>query len=223
VALVVATAGIFAVWGNAIVFRADVLPDHVALPEVPGWTRAPLSTRAPWVPFYPGADRFLIGRYQDQAGDPIDLSIAVFGGQHDGKELVTFGTGVLRENDGWVRVEDVAPIAGGSAMRITAPGNVERIVATWYRIGDVVTTNPSVVKVETLKAKFLGGPQRAVAVHVSAEVLPGRDPRAAIERFLGALGPIDVLADRVAGVNQIASERASPTPPAPRAAAPIGS
>ncbi len=42
---------------------------------------------------------------------------------------------------------------------------------------------------------MLGGPQRAVAVHVSAEVLPGRDPRAAIEAFVAALGPIDVLAD----------------------------
>ncbi|MGN6270090.1 MAG: exosortase A [Sphingomonas sp.] len=227
VALVVATAGIFPVWGNAIVFRADALPDHIDLPQVPGWTRAPLSTRAPWVPYYPAADRFLIGRYADAAGDAVDLSIAEFGGQHDGKEVVTFGTGVLRENDAWVRVEDVTPIDGGSAMRITAPGNVERIVATWYRIGDVVTANPSVVKVETLKAKFLGGPQRAVAVHVSAEILPGRDPRVAIERFLSALGPIDVLADRVAGANRPSTGSGrtgvGEAPSAPRAAAPIGS
>jgi EpsI family protein len=198
--LAIATAGIFPVWGNAVIFRTDLLPDHIELPEVPGWIRAPLSSRAPWVPNYPGADRFLFGRYVDAAGEPVDLGIAVFGGQHDGKELVTFGSGVLRENDVWVRVEDTAPIAGGSAMRITAPGNVERIVATWYRVGDVLTANPGVVKLQTLKAKLLGGPQRAVAVHVSAEILPGHDPRAAIVRFLNALGPIDVLADREAGM-----------------------
>jgi len=220
-ALTIATAGILPIWGNALEVRADVLPEQVALPEVPGWHRAPLSTRAPWVPYYPAADRFLIGRYADGRGNSVDLALAVFGGQHDGKELVTFGTGALRENDVWVRVEDVPDIAGGGAMRITAPGGVERIVATWYRVGNVVTANPSVVKVETLKAKFLGGPQRAVAVHLSAEVLPGHDPRAAIERFLAALGPIDALADRVAGANRpsTGSERTAPSNIAP----PVGS
>jgi EpsI family protein len=213
--LTVAIAGIFPVWGNAIVFRADLLPEHIALPAVPGWTRAPLSTRAPWAPYYPAADRFLFGRYVDAEGDAVDLGIAVFGGQHDGKELVTFGTGVLRENDVWVRVEDVPPIAGGSAMRITAPGPVERIVATWYRVGNVVTANPGIVKVETLKAKFLGGPQRAVGVHVSAEVLPGHDARGAIERFLAALGPVDAMADKVSSVRaepvEAPSEKSGPS------------
>ncbi|HEU4960263.1 MAG TPA: exosortase A [Sphingomonas sp.] len=196
-ALVVASSGIFAVWANAFAFRADVLPEEIALPDVPGWHREPLSIRAPWVPYYPGADRFLFGRYGDGRGDLVDLGIAVFGGQHEGKELVTFGTGVLRENDVWVRVEDVAPIAGGSAMRITAPGNVERIVATWYRVGDVLTASPGIVKIETLKAKLLGGPQRAVAIHLSAEVRPGTDARGAIERFLGAVGPLDRVVDGV--------------------------
>jgi len=198
-ALVVGSSGTFMVWANALVFRADLLAEEIALPEVPGWHREPLSTRAPWVPYYPGADRFLFGRYGDAQGDLVDLGIAAFGGQHEGKELVTFGTGVLRENDVWVRVEDVPPIAGGSAMRITAPGNVERIVATWYRLGDVLTANPAVVKIETLKAKLLGGPQRAVAIHLSAEVRPGVDARGEIERFLGAAGPLDRLADRVVG------------------------
>jgi len=50
------------------------------------------------------------------------------------------------------------------------------------------------VKLETLKAKLLGGPQRAVAVHVSAEILPGHDPRAAMERFVRDQGwPIPVM------------------------------
>jgi hypothetical protein len=85
-------------------------------------------------------------------------------------------------------------------MRITAPGPVERQVATWYRIGNVLTSDPKIVKLETLKAKLLGGPQRAVAIHVSAETLPDHDPRAAMAKFLAALGPLDVLADRSAGM-----------------------
>ena len=108
--------------------------------------------------------------------------------------------GAIREYDVWVRIEDLPDLAGGSTMRVTAPGRVERQIATWYRVGNVVTHNDRVVKLETLKVKLLGGPQRAVAVHVSAEVLPDRNPRAAMQRFVRALGPIDRLADRSAGL-----------------------
>jgi hypothetical protein len=52
------------------------------------------------------------------------------------------------------------------------------------------------VKLETLKARLLGGKQRAAAIHLSAEVLPGADPRAEIARFVGALGPLDRLVDK---------------------------
>jgi hypothetical protein len=100
----------------------------------------------------------------------------------------------------WLRVADLPDLAGGSAMRITAPGPVERQVVTWYRVGDTLTYKGPVVKLETLKAKLLGGPQRAVAVHVSAEAVPGHDPRAAMAAFVAALGPIERLADRSAGM-----------------------
>jgi len=199
-ALVLTVAGIFPAWSAAIAGRAQALPNAITLPEVPGWHRAPMSVRAPWAPNYPGADHYLIGRYENDRGDAVDLAVAVYGSQHEGKELVSFGVGAIREDDVWVRIEDLPDIAGGSVIRATAPGPVERRIATWYRVGDVVTHDDRAVKLETLKARLLGGPQRAVAVHVSAEVMPGRDPRAAIEAFLAALGPIDVLADRSAGM-----------------------
>jgi exosortase A len=199
-ALVLTVAGTFPTWSAAIAGRTQALPNAISLPDVPGWHRAPMSIRAPWSPYYPGADHYLIGRYDNEAGDVVDLAIAVYGSQHEGKEIVSFGVGAIREDDVWVRIEDLPDLAGGSTMRVTAPGRVERQIATWYRVGDVVTHSDRTVKLETLKAKLFGGPQRAVAVHVSAEVLPGRDPRVAMERFVQALGPIDRLADRSAGL-----------------------
>ena len=202
--LVLATAAIFPAWSGAVAARAQALPSHIDLPDVTGWHRAFLSTRAPWEPFHPGADHHLFGRYADDRGDAVDVAIAVYGAQAQGRELVGFGTGVLREEDRWVRIADMPPIDGGSAMRITAPGPgrqaVERIVATWYRVGDVTTHDERLVKVATMRARLFGGPQRAVAVHLSAEVLPGHDPVAAIRAFRVALGPIDALADRSAGM-----------------------
>jgi exosortase A len=201
-ALVLATVAIFPAWSVAIASRAQVLPAHIDLPEIPGWHRVPVSVRAPWTPYYPGADHYLFGRYADASGATVDMSIAVFGNQHEGKELIAFGIGVLRQEDRWVRVEDLADTvdgagAAGSTMRITAPGPIERIVATWYRVGDDTTTqDDTLVKIETMKARLLGGPQRAVAIHLSVE---GSDPRP-IVRFLMALGPIARVADAAAGM-----------------------
>lgn len=190
----------FPLWAWAIDQRTATLPDRIALPQVAGWRLDPRGGGAAWVPNYPTADHFLIGRYVDDSGASIDLAIAVYAGQREGRELVAFGIGPLRENDRWVRIGGLPDIAGGSTMRITAPGPVERIVASWYRVGQVVTGSEARVKLETLKTKLFGGPQHAVAVHVSAQVVPGVDTQAAIARFLATLGPIDRLADRSAGL-----------------------
>ena len=195
-ALVLATVAAFPAWSAVVASRAQSLPAHIDLPEIASWRRVPVSTRAPWMPYYPGADHYLFGRYADTNGAEVDMGIAVFGSQHEGKELIAYGAGVLREEDRWVRVADLPDIAGGSVMRITAPGPVERIVATWYRVGDTTTQDETLVKIETMKARLLGGPQRAVAIHLSVE---GVDPRP-IARFLAALGPIAPVADHAAGM-----------------------
>ena len=199
--LVLATVLVFPAWSAAVGARTFPLPAQVALPDAPGWRRAPLDTRAPWSPHYPAADHFLLGRYVDASGDAVDLSIAVFARQREGAELIAFGTGVLREADRWIRVEDQPPIAGGATMRITTTARdgapAERVVATWYRVGGVTTAAPLRVKLATTEARLFGGDQTAVAVHASAAVRPGRDSRAAIARFMVAAGPIDRMADRV--------------------------
>ncbi|MFN3433439.1 MAG: exosortase A [Sphingomonas sp.] len=199
----VAVAAAWPAWSAAIAQRATPLPERIDLPQVAGWRRVPLGTAAPWQPYYPGADHVLFGRYARGDGAAVDLAVAVFGSQGEGHKIGAFGTGVIREEDRWVRIADLPPIAGGAALRMTAPGAngtpVERIVATWYAVGDRVTADERVVKIETMKAKLLGGPQRAVAIHLSAEVAPGQDAAAAIAAFAAALGPAAQWGDRIAG------------------------
>lgn len=190
-ALVLATAAAFPAWSAALAHRSTPLPAHLDLPDVPGWRRVPLSTRAPWRPFYPGADHQLVGRYADAAGHEVDVGVAVFASQSEGRELIAYGTGA--ESNPWLRVADLPPIAGGAAMRMTAPGPVERVVATWYWVGGHVTADPAAVKLLTLKARLLGGDQRAVAIHLSAEVRGG-DGAAAITAYLASAGPVDRIA-----------------------------
>jgi EpsI family protein len=134
-------------------------------------------------------------RYADAQG-AVDVAVAVYDRQGQGRELAAFGTGVLREDDRWVRVADLAPIDGGSMMRITAPGPVLREVVTWYRIAGITTADERRVKVETARARLLGGDQRAAAIYVSAIAAPGADPQDTIRRFLAAAGPVDRLVAR---------------------------
>ena len=187
--LVLVLAAVFPTW-SAAANRPASLPPQLYLPELPGWRRAPISTVAPWQPHHPGADHTLFGRYVDKAGNTVDLAVAVYARQCEGAELIAFGTGVLREADRWLRVADLPPIAGGRAMRIQAPGPVERVVATCYRVGDVDAPTPMQVKRRTAEARLLGRSNRALVVHLSTEVTPGRDPRATIARFRQTLGSL---------------------------------
>ncbi|GAA4763351.1 exosortase A [Stakelama sediminis] len=199
--LVLGVAVLFVAWSSAIAHRHDTLPAHVTMPDVPGWHRVAMPQQAPWVPNYPNADHFVIGRYQDASGARVELAVALYDSQRDGKEVVGFGIGPIRENGKWVRVEDEPDLDGGSVMRMTWPGPVYRQVATWFRVGNVLTSDPRTVKLATLKAKLLGGRQRAVAILVSAQEEKGRNTRADMARFVKVLGPLDRLADRMAGAN----------------------
>jgi EpsI family protein len=197
--LALTVASLFLGWSSLIAARAAPLPAKVELPQVAGWHRVGPSSVAPWSPYYPGADHFLIGHYADGRGRTVDLAVAVYASQHEGKELVGFGIGAIRENDRWVRIADLPDLAGGHALRMTGPGRVERATVSWYRVGDTLTGSDKRVKFETLKTKLLGGNQAAVAVLVSAGQGPDQGAQATIEDFLGALGPVDVFADRMAG------------------------
>lgn len=196
--LVPTVASLFLGWSSLIAARAAPLPPQIDLPQVAGWQRVPLSRVAPWSPNFPGADHFLIGRYADAQGHAVDLAIAVHASQREGKELVGFGIGAIRENDRWIRIADLPPMAGGHAIRMVGPARVERHVVSWYRVGDTLTGSDTRVKLATLKTKLLGGNPAAVAVLLSAEQAGGGD--AAIRDFLAAIGPVDALADRMAGI-----------------------
>jgi len=182
------------VWSGAVA-AAGVrdLPAQTALPEIPGWQRVPRAPGIPWQPHFAGADRIVLGHYRDAEGRNVDLAIALFARQSEGRELVGFGQGAAAPQGRWAWTADAAPPPDGRAERIASHG-LERQVVSFYRVGDIVTGSGVGVKLETLKVRLLGGPQRAVAVLVSSESRP------AIDDFLGVLGPIAPLADRAAGL-----------------------
>jgi exosortase A len=179
---------------------ARAVPAGLALPQVQGWQIVPQGQGRAWQPHYAGADLIRLGHYRDGQGRNVDLAIVVFASQSEGRELVGFGQGAVQPEGAWAWTANAAPPPDGRAERIASNG-VAREVLSFYRVGDVLTGSGVKVKLETLKTRLLGGPQRAVAILVSAEdSAAGVSARPALDDFVRALGPLDRLADRAAGL-----------------------
>jgi EpsI family protein len=193
-AVAVALAALPLAWSGAIAAAgAHPLPAAAVLPHVPGWQLVPAGTGRPWQPQFAGADRVTLLHYRDGRGRTVDFAIAIFARQSEGRELVGFGQGAAPPGSAWAWTADSAPPPNGRAERIASHG-LEREVLSFYRVGDIVTGSAVGVKLETMRVRLLGGRQRAVAL------LAASDSRAAIDDFVVALGPVDRLADRAAGL-----------------------
>jgi exosortase A len=197
----IALAALGPLWSSAVsATGSHDVPATIGLPDVPGWQRIPAGAGMEWSPHYAGADRVVLAHYRDARGRIVDLAIAVFARQSEGRELVGFGQGAVVPNGRWAWTADAPPPPDGRAERIASHG-VAREVLSFYRIGNVLTGSQMGVKLETMKVRLFGGPQRAVAVLVSAQAPASEtEPRPAIDDFLRALGPIAPIADRAAGL-----------------------
>nr|WP_319291475.1 exosortase A [Sphingobium sp.] len=196
----IAIAAISPVWASLMTSGSGDLPTSVSLPQVPGWSRTVSPQAYPWQPHFRGADHLLAGRYADKSGRVVDLAIAVYARQQDGRELVGFGQGAVGPDSEWAWTEPAPAPANGHGERITAPGPVVRDVMSFYSVDGFVTGSAGKVKLQTLKARLLGHDQRAVAILVSAEDKERQSAQAAMTAFLRDLGPVKELADASAGI-----------------------
>lgn len=188
-------------WTSILAAQDSPVPDKIALPAVAGWEKVDYQPLYPWQPQFDGASHQLLGRYRNSStGMEVDLSIAVYDRQAEGREIVGYGQGALVPDSKWSRNRTLEAPEGAVAVELIAPGPVVRDVVSFYRIGGKLTGSGSVVKLETLKSNIFGGPQQAVAILVSSETKREASPRIPINAFLADLGPVDKLADAMAGL-----------------------
>lgn len=188
-------------WLAATAAVADPLPARMDLPAVRGWSRVDAPQAYPWKPRFDGANHFVTGRYRNNAGQVVDLSIAAYDRQEGERKLVGFGQGAVDPAAEWVWSSPARAPMRGLGEQITAPGPIVRHVVSFYVVGDGQPTGSKPrVKIETMIARLLGRDQRAVAIMVSAEEVDGHPSDAAISAFLTDLGDVKELADRSAGI-----------------------
>jgi len=191
------TALVPILWSSALAAgggRLTAAP--VAMPAVPGWTAVRQGAGLAWTPHFPGADRFGIAQYRDAQGRIVDLAVAAYGDQAEGREIVGYGIGATGPASRWTWGADGGTVDGGRAIRIVGPGDAARDVLIFYRIGAITTGSEARVKLETLKARLFGGSRSAVAILLSAEAPPGGSARPVLDAFMRALGPIAPMAER---------------------------
>lgn len=186
---ILALAALPLVWSAAAAASAGAVAADFRLPDVPGWQR--IGGSRDWRPRFAGADLYRLARYRDARGRTVDLAVAAYASQEEGRELVGFGQG---EAERWAWTADVPAPPGGRAERIASHGLV-RETLVFYRIGGELTGSETAVKLATMRVRLLGGPQHGVAVLVSGA------SRSAVDDFLAALGPVERLADRAAGAD----------------------
>jgi EpsI family protein len=199
--LVLAIAALPVAWSTVVANRGTNVPSRIYLPQVKGWIVVPYAPSYPWKPRFDGNTHNLLGRYRNASGAEVDLFIAVYDRQREGRELVGYGQGAVDPGSRWAWTENLSAPDNAKAERITAPGPVAREVISFYRVGGVTTGSSAKTKLATMKARLLGGNQQAVAILVSAERQGDKSPRALLDIFIKDMGNVDKMADRMAGLD----------------------
>jgi exosortase A len=187
-------------WSALATSGASPVPGKIALPDVPGWSRVDYAPQRPWQPHFANANHTLLGRYRNAAGQEADLYIAVYDRQSEGRELIGFGQGAVGPDSKWSWIAGCTNPENGRCERISMDNKSLREVVSYYRVNGVTSGSGGDIKLATMKARLFGGKQQAVAVLVSSERIGKAEPRPAIDAFVKALGNIDNLADRAAGL-----------------------
>lgn len=194
-ALIVGSVLVWSKAGEAL--RAE-LPDRAALPMVDGWTQSTVPAGAlSWKPRAEGADMRLAGRYRDGEGHEVDVFVALYSSQGDGREPGGFGQGALPPEAGWSWHSHGPKFPDGTSELLRGDDGTIRQAVTWYVSGDLVTGSNAKLKLHSMADKLrLSERPTAMLILSSADRSPERATQA-VRSFVGASGPPRWWMDRL--------------------------
>jgi len=176
---------------------AAAVPDRIDLPQVPGWTRAPLAPGPLWEPRAAGADHRLLGSYVAPDGARVDLFYALYRNQQDGREASGFGEGALVPDSAWSWLASGPQLAGVRGEWLMAEGTRRRLVATVYRHRDLTTASAARLKLSNLADRLSGDGHPTLLLILAAEDGGPVSAEQALARFVQSTGPVGPWMDRV--------------------------
>lgn len=185
-------------WAQAADRLAAPLPQQIFLPAVPGWQRVDFEPEFAWEPRALGADHRLIGSYADARGRKVDVFVALYASQKNGKEAGGYGQGALIPGGDWSWEGAGAPVAGARSERLRAMGRIERLALTWYRNGSLVTGSNTRLKLATIQDRLVLRANPTMILILSAENGADNDAQAALDAFRQSTGPVARWMDLIA-------------------------
>lgn len=191
---------LFAAWAALASGGQATLPERIALADVPGWELVDYAPTAAWEPRAAGAQHRLLGRYQNGEGQEVDVFIAVYAQQEEGREASAFGQGALTPGTPWRWLAPGESSAHVQADYLLASGQVKRLAETSYRMGDLTTGSNTRLKLATMIDRLLLRREPTVLAILSAEQASGENAAAAIAAFRADLGDDGEWLDRIAGL-----------------------
>ncbi len=185
-------------WATAATALVAPLPPQVGLPDVPGWQRIDYAPQAAWEPLAGGADHRLLGRYQDAAGNQVDVFYALYASQGEGKEAGGFGQGALTPESTWAWTGNGPAMPSAKSERLLSGGRIERLALTYYRSGDLLTGSNMRLKLANIADRLLLRERTTAVLILSAERRQDFEPQAEISAFQAAIGDPGQWIDRIA-------------------------
>lgn len=200
VAVLVAMVAAILLWARAADALAADLPQRIALPQVEGWTRVDYEPTVWWEPRATGADHRLLGRYRDATGREVDVFVALYASQGEGREAGGFGEGALMPESDWAWLAAGPGVEHGKSEQLLAFGRTGRLAQTHYRTGDMTTGSNVRLKLNVMADRLLLKEKPTTMLILSTEEKSGYPAGEALRSFRSAMGPLDEWMDRVAGL-----------------------
>lgn len=188
-------------WAMAADSLEAPVPRQIFLPEVPGWHRIDYRPQVAWEPRAQGAEHKLLGSYADDRGHQVDVFLALYSSQGEGRKAGGFGQGALIPDSPWQWQSPGPEADGAKSDRLLAPGRVERLAETWYRTGDLTTGSNAHLKHANMADRLLLRARPTTMLILSAEERTGQPPAAqSIETFRRSTGTPGPWMDRIADI-----------------------
>ncbi len=184
-------------WARTAESLVAPMPKQIFLPEVPGWQRSDFAPAVPWQPRAVGAEHRLLGSYADAQGRKVDVFLALYPAQNEGREATGFGEGALPENSEWSWNSAGPQVAHAKSDLLRARGSMERMAETYYRNGDLLTGSALKLKLATIADRLLLRREPTTMLILSTEVTADEDPAITLDRFRQSTGPVGPWMDRI--------------------------
>lgn len=176
------------------------VPAQIALPAVAGWQQVETGTGLWWEPRASGAAHRLLGTYQDKDGARVEVFLAVYAAQDEGREAGATGEGALMPDSDW-RWHSPGPDFGwGQSDNLQAFTDTQRLALTLYRHRELTTGSVARLKLSNIRDRLAFDPHPTIMLILSAAEDGPVAAEEALHRFLLAIGDPGEWMDRIAQV-----------------------